>query len=102
MSGAHASYAFDENIRKDFAVIAGVDEAGRGPLAGPVVAAAVILPPDAPPIIDLRDSKTVPFERREALFGDIQRVAVAIGIAIVPPEVIDHINILQATLLAMR
>ena len=84
-----------------FQRIAGLDEAGRGPLAGPVVAAAVILPRDAV-FPGLRDSKKLSALRRERFFEEIGRRAVAIGIGMVEPEVIDRINILQATILAMR
>ena len=81
--------------------IAGVDEAGRGPLAGPVYAAAVILDP-ARPIAGLADSKKLSAKRREALFDVIQRDAKAWAIASASVEEIDTINILQASLLAMR
>jgi ribonuclease HII len=80
--------------------IAGVDEAGRGPLAGPVVAAAVILnPDDIPSGID--DSKRLTPEKREELFAAIARSALAFGIAIADVALIDRINILQATMWAM-
>jgi ribonuclease HII len=81
--------------------IAGVDEAGRGPLAGPVVAAAVILDP-ARPIRGLNDSKKLSASRREALAEQIRSNALAVGVGIAAPEVIDRINILQATLMAMQ
>jgi ribonuclease HII len=81
--------------------IAGVDEAGRGPLAGPVVAAAVILPRE-PKIHGLRDSKIVPLEQREALFCEIQEHALAYAVCEISPAEIDAINILQASLKAMR
>lgn len=81
--------------------IAGVDEAGRGPLAGPVVAAVVILDP-ANPIDQLQDSKRLSEKRRDSLFDIIQSHALDFGVAIVPHHVIDEMNILQATLLAMR
>lgn len=80
---------------------AGVDEAGRGPLAGPVYAAAVILDP-AKPIAGLADSKKLSAKRRDALFDVIQRDAKAWAIASASVEEIDAINILQASLLAMR
>ena len=80
---------------------AGVDEAGRGPLAGPVYAAAVILDP-ARPITGLADSKKLSAKRRDALFDVIQRDAKAWAIASASVEEIDAINILQASLLAMR
>jgi ribonuclease HII len=81
--------------------LAGTDEAGRGPLAGPVVAAAVILPRE-PRIYGLRDSKVVPEEQREALFYEIQEMALAYAVAEVSHEEIDRINIFQASLKAMR
>lgn len=81
--------------------IAGVDEAGRGPWAGPVYAAAVILHP-AHPIAGLADSKKLSAKKREALFDVIQRDAKAWAIASASAEEIDAINILQASLLAMR
>ncbi len=82
-------------------VLAGVDEAGRGPLAGPVVAAAVILKPE-PVIKGLDDSKALTAEQRETLFVEIQRHAEAFAVSIVPPAIIDTVNILQATMRAMR
>jgi ribonuclease HII len=81
--------------------IAGVDEAGRGPLAGPVAAAAVILDPARLPE-GLDDSKRLSETAREALHDIIMRDALAVGLALVPPATIDEINILQATFLAMR
>ncbi len=81
--------------------IAGVDEVGRGPLAGPVVAAAVILDPLAVPD-GLADSKELALARREELFGTILASALAIGIGSASASEIDRINIRQATLLAMR
>ena len=81
--------------------ICGIDEAGRGPLAGPVVAGAVILPKDCR-ILYLNDSKKLSEKRREELFLEIQEKAVAWKVGIVGPEVIDRINILQATYEAMR
>jgi ribonuclease HII len=82
-------------------LVAGVDEAGRGPLAGPVVAAAVILD-DLHPIHGLADSKTLSARRREALFDEIRAKALACCIAESSVDEIDRLNILQATLLAMR
>lgn len=81
--------------------ICGVDEAGRGPLAGPVAAGAVILPKDCE-ILFLNDSKKVTEKRREELFVEIQEKAVCWHVSLVGPEVIDEINILQATYQAMR
>jgi ribonuclease HII len=81
--------------------IAGVDEAGRGPLAGPVVAAAVIFPKNT--VIDgVNDSKKCTAKHREELFKLIFKQALSVGIGIVDHEVIDQINILQATTLAMQ
>lgn len=80
---------------------AGVDEAGRGPLAGPVVAAAVILDPDRP-IAGLADSKALTPAAREALAPLIRARALAWGVGLASPAEIDEINILQATMLAMR
>ena len=82
-------------------IICGVDEAGRGPLAGPVCAAAVILPPHAD-IPGLNDSKKLSDKRRRELFPVIKETAVAYGIGIATHEEIDEINILQATYLAME
>ncbi len=82
-------------------LVAGVDEAGRGPLAGPVVAAAVILDPGAP-VPGLADSKTLSPARRAALFEDIRCRALAWSVAAVEAEEIDRVNILQATMRAMR
>lgn len=83
------------------ALIAGVDEAGRGPLAGPVTAAAVILDP-ARPIPDLADSKRLTPSQREALDQEIRERALAFAVAWATVEEIDRINILQASLLAMQ
>ncbi|HET7308127.1 MAG TPA: ribonuclease HII [Gammaproteobacteria bacterium] len=80
---------------------AGVDEVGRGPLAGPVVAAAVILDPDAARINCLRDSKRVPPEERERLAARIKARALGWAVGVADVEEIDHINIFQASLLAM-
>lgn len=81
--------------------IAGVDEAGRGPLAGPVCAAAVILPEDAV-IEGINDSKKLSEKKREALFEVIKNTAIAYAVEFAAPEVIDDINIKQATSLAMH
>lgn len=95
-------YAFDEAIRNEgFVTLCGVDEAGRGPLAGPVYAAAVILRGDV--VIDgVNDSKKLSEKRREALFDEICASAAAFGIASASVEEIESLNILQATFLAMR
>ncbi len=82
-------------------LVAGVDEAGRGPLAGPVVAAAVILD-DQNPIKGLADSKKLTALRRDSLFDEIRAKALCCSIATASVEEIDRLNILQATLLAMR
>lgn len=81
--------------------ICGIDEAGRGPYAGPVVAAAVILPKDCQ-ILYLNDSKQLSEAKREQLYDEIMEKAVSVGVGIVGPEVIDQINILQADYEAMR
>ena len=86
---------------KGYHLICGVDEAGRGPLAGPVCAAAVILPPDAD-IPGLNDSKKLSDKRRRELYPIIKEQAVAYGIAFADHQEIDEINILQATFLAMQ
>ncbi len=90
-----------ERIYSEFDYICGIDEAGRGPLAGPVVAGAVILPKECY-IEYLNDSKKISEKRREALFDEINERAIAVGIGIVSPQVIDDINILNATYEAMR
>jgi len=82
-------------------LVAGVDEAGRGPLAGPVVAAAVILD-ELAPVTGLKDSKLLSPRRRELLFDQIRARALCCSIATASVEEIDRLNILQATLLAMR
>lgn len=81
--------------------VAGVDEAGRGALAGPVVAAAVIMP-SQPALDHVTDSKLLPPAVREALAAEIRQIAVAWAVAIIPPGVIDTVNILQANHRAMR
>ena len=81
-------------------LVAGVDEAGRGPLAGPVVAAAVILD-DLKPISGLADSKKLSARRRELLFDEIRAKALCFSVAFASVEEIDQLNILQATMLAM-
>ncbi|MGR8947152.1 MAG: ribonuclease HII [Gammaproteobacteria bacterium] len=83
------------------ATIAGVDEAGRGPLAGPVVAAAVILS-DRGLRDEVADSKKLTGKQRDSLFDKINESAQSVGVGIVSPEEIDRLNILQATMLAMR
>jgi ribonuclease HII len=94
-------WAFEKQARKNgFTAVAGIDEAGRGPLAGPVVSAAVILP-EGFSVSGIDDSKKLSLKKREKLYDDIYRHAVAIGVGIVDPVVIDRINILQASLAAM-
>jgi ribonuclease HII len=90
-----------ENKYSDLGAVAGIDEAGRGPLAGPVVAAAVILPKDIF-LPFLNDSKKVTEKRRDVLFDQIKQEAIAYGIGIASNALIDDINILQATYEAMR
>lgn len=85
----------------DVTYICGIDEAGRGPLAGPVVAGAVILPKDCE-ILYLNDSKKLSAKKREELYDEIMEKAIATGIGMVSPARIDEINILQATYEAMR
>ena len=94
--------SFERAMRQlGYQSIAGIDEAGRGPLAGPVVAAAIILPPDYLNK-DIRDSKKLSVSRREKLFDRINADAVSVGIGVVEHFVIDEINILKAALLAME
>ncbi|WP_448864149.1 ribonuclease HII [Dorea sp.] len=90
-----------EKQYSDCQYICGIDEVGRGPFAGPVVAGAVILPKDDP-ILYLNDSKKLSEKKREVLYDEIMERAVATGIGIVSPARIDEINILQATYEAMR
>lgn len=101
MSPSAAPYRFEAQAwRTGLTRVAGVDEAGRGPLAGPVVAAAVVIAPDRR-VRGLADSKVLPPERREVLYALIQDQAVAVGVGIVDHLTIDRINILEATRLAM-
>lgn len=90
-----------EKKYQDFSYICGIDEVGRGPLAGPVVAAAVILPKDCN-ILYINDSKQLSEQKREELFEQIMEQAVSVGIGVVSHQRIDEINILQATYEAMR
>lgn len=90
-----------EDKYSDYEYIAGIDEAGRGPLAGPVVAASVILPKDCE-ILYLNDSKQLSAKKRDELFDEIKEKAIAYGVGIVSQGRIDDINILQATYEAMR
>ena len=94
--------AFDDEYRQDETIIvAGVDEAGRGPLAGPVVAACAILPEDFD-VIGVDDSKKLSEKRREQLFEEILNKSLATGVGIADNNLIDEINILQATKKAMQ
>ena len=90
-----------ENKYSTYSLICGIDEAGRGPLAGPVVAGAVILPKDCE-ILYLNDSKKLSPAKREALYEEIMEKAEAVGVGMASPARIDEINILQATYEAMR
>jgi len=90
-----------ERKYSSYSAICGIDEAGRGPFAGPVVAGAVILPPDCE-ILYLNDSKKLSEKRREELFLEIQKKAVAWSVGVMEPQDIDRMNILQATYEAMR
>lgn len=90
-----------EHRYREYHAVCGIDEVGRGPLAGPVTACAVILPKDCS-VLGLNDSKQLSEKRREALCEVILKEAVSVGIGTVSPAVIDDINILQATYEAMR
>lgn len=92
---------YENSYIGEYGVICGIDEAGRGPLAGPVVAAAVILDINSP-ILYVNDSKQLSEKKREALYDEIMARAVSVGVGIASPEVIDDINILQADYVAMR
>lgn len=97
MSSNPALYEFDAALRAEHGTLAGVDEAGRGPLCGPVCCAAVILNP-ADPIEGVNDSKKLTERRREALYEEIIRRALAYSIVMVSPQEIDEKNILWATM----
>ncbi len=88
-------------LRRGYGSVAGVDEAGRGPLAGPVVAAAVILPPKAD-LPGINDSKKLTPSQRDELFDKIRQKALAVGVGSSDHALIDRVNILQATLAAMK
>lgn len=94
-------YQYDEEIRQEYGVFCGVDEAGRGPLCGPVCVAAVILDPQAP-IEGINDSKKLSEKKRELLFEEICQKALAYKIVFVGPDIIDRDNILNATMDGMR
>ena len=92
-----------ENKYKDLGLVAGIDEAGRGPLAGPVAVACVIMPLDSDKIIDgINDSKKLTAKKRELLFEQIKEVAIDYSIVLVDEKKIDEINILNATKLGMK
>ncbi len=103
----HAELERTESIKKyekeydNYVYICGIDEVGRGPLAGPVVAGAVILPKDCD-ILYINDSKKLSAAKRDELYDEIMEKAVSVGLGFVGPERIDEINILQATYEAMR
>lgn len=90
-----------ERQHETYQWICGIDEAGRGPLAGPVVAGAVVLPKDCD-LLYINDSKQLSAKKREELYEEIQKTAVSVGVGIVGADKIDEINILQATYEAMR
>lgn len=92
---------YEHRYEDAYSMICGIDEVGRGPLAGPVCAAAVILPRDCE-ILYINDSKKLSEARREALYDEIMEKAVAVGLGFASPEKIDEVNILQATYIAMR
>lgn len=94
-------YAFDAQVRTEHGIFCGVDEAGRGPLCGPVCCAAVILNPDDP-IEGIDDSKKLSEKKREALYDVICDRALAWNVVLVGPDVIDRDNILNATMSGMR
>ena len=95
-------WKFENSVQAEgYLTIAGIDEAGRGPLAGPVVSAAVILPPDFP-TEDITDSKKLTPHKREDLYEIIYEYSVSVGTGIVDSPEIDRINILKASLLSMR
>ena len=102
ISKYEAMYEYENDcLSKGFKMIGGIDEAGRGPLAGPVVAACCILDPEVK-ILGLDDSKKLSEKKREELFGEIKEKAKAYAICAVSPEEIDEINILEATKKAMQ
>ena len=94
-------FQFEKELSKGFVSVCGLDEAGRGPLAGPVYAGAVILPDGVIPE-GLNDSKKLSEKKREKLFEEIQKIALAWNFGTASPEEIDEINILNASMLAMR
>lgn len=101
MDNAPDLYTYDKALRAEYPLLCGVDEAGRGPLCGPVAAAAVVLDP-ANMIEGLNDSKKLTEAKREALFPLIRERALAYKVILVPPGEIDRVNILNATLWGMQ
>lgn len=96
------TFSFERELTgKGVRLVAGVDEAGRGPLAGPVVAAAVILPADCQYFL-FQDSKKLTEKQRERLFATLTGMGIPIGVGVATPAEIDEINILRASLLAMK
>ena len=98
---AYAAYQFDQRLRLDYPQLAGIDEAGRGPLAGPVVAAVVLLPPDRSDDL-YYDSKVLTEREREAAYASIMTHALDVQVGVIDSDAIDHYNILQATFMAVR
>ena len=94
-------YAYDADVRAQYGCFAGVDEAGRGPLCGPVCVAVCILDPEHP-VYGINDSKKLTEKKREALFDEIVEKALAYKIVFVGPDIIDRDNILNATMGGMR
>ena len=94
-------YEYDAAVRSQYGCFAGVDEAGRGPLCGPVCVAACILDPENP-VFGINDSKKLTEKKREALFDEIIEKALAYKIVFVGPEIIDRDNILNATMGGMQ
>ncbi|EGD38405.1 ribonuclease HII [Streptococcus sanguinis] len=90
-----------ELYKADYQAIAGIDEVGRGPLAGPVVAAAVILPPECK-IKGLNDSKKIPKKKHQDIYQAVLDKALAVGVGLMNNEIIDQVNIYEATKLAMK
>ena len=90
-----------ELYKADYQAIAGIDEVGRGPLAGPVVAAAVILPPECK-IKELNDSKKIPKKKHQEIYQAVLDKALAVGVGLMNNEIIDQVNIYEATKLAMK
>ena len=95
-------YSFERRAhQRGYKLIAGIDEAGRGPLAGPVVAAAVILSPDYENS-EIKDSKQLSARKRERLYEIIKQDALSIGLGVAEASIVDAVNVLQATLIAMK